>query len=111
MVKKIQNSNVPSKILGTGKLQIIVLGSIILILLIIGLTYSNKPSKAIQTGDSSNVTVIDSKGLAPNNQSTSSSSQSIDNNLGPATVQDLGGNSGATNIDELLKDKQIEVGK
>lgn len=90
--------------------QVLGLIVIIIIITIIGILYSNKSSQAVQTGDSSNVTVIDSSGLAPNNQSTSTS-QSVDNNLGPATVQDLGGNSGATNIDQLLKDKEIQVGK
>lgn len=47
-----------------------------------------------------------------NNSSQDSTKSSDSNQLGPATVQDLGGSSNSpTGIDELLKDKQIEVGR
>lgn len=92
--------------------QILILIIFILILIIVGYRASN--SKSIDykfAPNNTQVEVVGSSGQIPSNTSVQDSKTSTGQQLGPATVQDLGGNSGATNIDELLKDKQIDVGK
>lgn len=90
---------------------------IILIIVLITLIFiikGNDDSKLPTDLNSDNFEVIvrdSSVSDTPNNTSQDSTKNSNSNQLGPATVQDLGGSTGSTGIDELLKDKQIEVEK
>lgn len=86
---------------------------ILIALIIISNKSDNNKSSTSLNSDNFEVMVRDSSVSDTQNDSSQDSTKSTDSNqLGPATVQDLGGSSSSpTSIDELLKDKQIEVGK
>ncbi|OGD65806.1 hypothetical protein A3F08_01805 [Candidatus Berkelbacteria bacterium RIFCSPHIGHO2_12_FULL_36_9] len=90
----------------------------ILILFIIG--YQASKNNTINykfENNNTEVEVIDSSGETPQtgvmDGSSGNTLEPTVNPLeeGPATIEDLGGNAGSTSIDELLKDKTIEVNK
>jgi hypothetical protein len=90
---------------------LIFIGTILVILGIIFTINNNQPISTSTNNGANNVEVVNSQNLLPQTQAkpeetnTNSSPQG-----GPATVEDLGGSkSGTQSIDELLKDKEIEI--
>ncbi|EKD56115.1 MAG: hypothetical protein ACD_58C00296G0007 [uncultured bacterium] len=84
---------------------------IILILVIIALVViSKKPNDALLTNLNDNIEVMvrdASVQDTPSTINTNSASQ----DLGPATMEDLGGTNGSANLDQLLDGKEINIGE
>ncbi|MCL5795359.1 MAG: hypothetical protein M1338_03295 [Patescibacteria group bacterium] len=97
---------------GRGKYLIPIVLIIILVVLGIIFTISNnKQTPKSANNDANNVEVINSQDLLPQTQSKQEENNT-DNSPqnGPATIEDLGGNRASQqNIDDLLKDKEIEI--
>lgn len=92
----------------------IALIALIIILISLIIIYNKRDNKFSINSDSNNMEIIvrDSSISDTQNNSGQDSSKTVDSSqFGPATVQDLGGSSNSSNIDELLKGKEIEVGK
>jgi FtsZ-interacting cell division protein ZipA len=85
------------------KIIVCVIAIIVLIVIVI-INNKNNKSQIPTNLSSSDILVRDSSiNDTQNNQSQNNS------NLGPATVQDLGGNNGSGNIDQLLEGKNIDL--
>lgn len=91
--------------------QTLILIIIILILIFVGYqTSKNKTTNYKFEANNTEVEVVESAGENPIAQPIQDKpTDSTGQQLGPATVEDLGGNPGDTNLDQLLKDKQIEL--
>lgn len=91
--------------------SLIALIIILIALIIVFNKIGQKESSGVTDTDAVEIMVRDATAedsqTEKNNQQQSTDYQ----NLGPATVEDLGGSGNSVGIDELLKDKQIEVGK
>ncbi len=86
---------------------------LIVILTIIGIIFTVSKTQAIPPSTSNNTSEVEvrsSDNLLPEN--TAKPDNSSDNSVqnGAATIEDLGGNKNShQNIDDLLKDKEIDV--
>lgn len=86
---------------------------VVLVLLALSIVFKNSDEELINNLDD-NVEVIvrdanESDSLT--SDSNSDDTENISQELSPATVEDLGGTNGTGNLDQLLEDKEIEVGE
>lgn len=86
---------------------------LIIVLIVLALVFRNKDSSSSDSSNFNNLEIIvrDATELdTPSNQN-SSNSNSSSQNLGPATIEDLGGATGSSNLDQLLEGKEINIGE
>lgn len=93
--------------------KIIISIVLVIILAVLISAYNNEKDKPSTTSnpDNSGIFVRDATELDTPSNRNNTSFDSTNQNLGPATLEDLGGATGSTNIDQLLEGKEIDIGK